>query len=212
MQTGHMPQLDGLRALAVMGVIVHHTMPYRYRPGLPLGTASVWIFYCLSGYLITGILAAARDRAEATGASLGGVWRAFWVRRALRIFPLYYAALAALAVMGVEAVRQEWPWSAAYLMNLRLAWLGRFPAATSHFWSLSVEEQFYLLWPPVCLFVPRRHLARVAAGCVVAAPLIRFAIYKATWDPIAAAFLTPCCLDGLAIGAVLALTRWTPPR
>jgi peptidoglycan/LPS O-acetylase OafA/YrhL len=209
---GHMPQLDGLRALAALAVVTHH-MTRIAGPGTWLariGPEAVWLFFVLSGFLITGILVEARDRAAAVGEPMRRVWGAFWVRRALRIFPLYYAALAVALACGFEGVRREWPWFAAYLVNLRPAIVGEAVPSLGHFWSLAVEEQFYLLWPPLCLWLPRDRLALVATAAVVAAPIWRIAMARAGLNSTAIDFATPCCLDGLCLGALAAIRRPPP--
>src|SRR4051794_6018874 len=89
----HMTQLDGLRALAVLAVIAHHTLPEALCEYLELGRVGVRLFFVLSGFLITGILLRARDQAEGEGGSIARVIGAFYARRFLRIFPLYYAIL-----------------------------------------------------------------------------------------------------------------------
>jgi peptidoglycan/LPS O-acetylase OafA/YrhL len=206
----HMPQLDGLRACAAMAVVfVHTTQLGSPWPAVAWwGGAGVWLFFVLSGFLITGILLGARSQAEAVGEPLARVWGAFWVRRALRIFPLYYAALAAVAAAGWS--RQELPWFAAYLGNVWLVLPDHWSGTLAHFWSLCVEEQFYLLWPPLCLWLPRAALIRVAVVAVVMGPVARLALPIAGL-PKGALFLTPSCLDALGLGAVLAISRRTPP-
>src|SRR5262249_20351356 len=113
---GHLPQLDGLRALAVLAVVAHHTMP-GVRDQLDPGPAGVRLFFVLSGFLSTGILLRARADAEAAGGGFARVLGAFYARRFLRIFPVYYAALLAAAVLGLPLVRESLPWHLTYLSN-----------------------------------------------------------------------------------------------
>ncbi len=205
----HMPQLDGLRAIAVFLVILLHTTPVSHYTGAP-GAIGVWLFYCLSGFLITGILLDARQDAEGSGESRPRVWRAFWVRRALRIFPLYYAVLAAV-LLWPGAIRQEWGWYAGFFANWRFAWVGQWHNTLAHFWSLAVEEQFYLVWPLACLWLPQRILLRTAIVAIAVAPVSRLILAAAGFNEIAVTCSTLSCLDGLGLGAVLAITRWKPP-
>jgi peptidoglycan/LPS O-acetylase OafA/YrhL len=124
---------------------------------LPVGWLGVDLFFALSGYLITGILLDAR------GAPVGAVFRAFYARRALRIFPLGFLLLAvvflALPLVTYERVPlhvQAWYW--LYASNWRS---GNSPGALMylrHFWSLAVEEQFYLVWPMAVLLISTRRL------------------------------------------------------
>src|SRR5436309_1918792 len=142
---GYVPQLDGVRALAVSLVVAehytHHELP------LATGRTGVILFFILSGFLITGILLDAREWARAAGVPRPPVLRRFYGRRFLRIFPLYYASLAVLYAAGVPDVKGYAGWHLAYLSNVLFCRLGAWPAATAHLWSLAVEEQFYLAWP-----------------------------------------------------------------
>jgi peptidoglycan/LPS O-acetylase OafA/YrhL len=209
--TSHeLPQLYGLRALAVLAVVIAHSTTVTHRLGLSLGSFGVYLFFVLSGYLITGILVRSREKAERLGVGLDRVWFAFLARRALRIFPLYYAALLVAITLGLGDARHEWPWYAAFLPNVRIAYQGEWPDALGHFWSLAVEEQFYLLWPVACFFIPRRHLLRLAIVCVVSAPMLRFLLLCTSVSDISSVTWMPCCLDGLGLGAVLALTGRAP--
>ena len=149
-----LPTLDGLRAIAVLLVVPHNLnliatygSPDLFVAAVHRGWIGVQLFFVLSGFLITGILLDARDAPD--------YYRSFFVRRVLRIFPLYYATLLVLFVLlpafGLlpSSFRRDpmvelsyW----AYFSN----WYGPFhqgPEAVSHFWSLAIEEQFYLLWP-----------------------------------------------------------------
>jgi peptidoglycan/LPS O-acetylase OafA/YrhL len=151
-----MPGLDGLRALAVTAVVWHHSHPgFAALPISRNGFLGVDVFFVLSGFLITTLLLSER---RATGRiSL----RNFYVRRSLRIFPLYYLVLAFLAIYfmvmnagaNAAAFFHELPWHASYTSN----WvpLESLMAIT---WSLSTEEQFYLVWPPVLAWCGARWL------------------------------------------------------
>jgi len=154
---GHIPALDGLRGLAVAAVFALHYHPNE-QLGPPLlrmidraallGWAGVSLFFALSGFLITGIL----------WDNLGcqNWWRNFYVRRSLRIFPLYYAVLAAVTAIAL-AMGSSWKATSKIVIDFLylsdIPWLWRemfgFPLQNElvHFWSLAVEEQFYLLWP-----------------------------------------------------------------
>jgi peptidoglycan/LPS O-acetylase OafA/YrhL len=189
------PALDGLRAIAVLGVIASHSGIFG------LGWLGVDLFFALSGYLITGILVDAKSAGGAGGAREYFV--PFYMRRALRILPL--AWLVAL-IMG--AVRGEWtgiPWYMGYLVN----WLPASPPPTDlgHYWSLAVEEQFYLAWPAVVFYASRRGLLRASLAILALDMACRFAF--SMWPP---SFATPQFLDlasfaradALVVGALLA--------
>lgn len=204
----YLPQLDGLRALAAVAVVLHHNL-WRdgalgeIRAAAHLGEAGVRLFFVLSGFLITGILLRARGS--------NGALRAFYARRFLRIFPLYYLVVVAVAAMGQPLMREELGWNLAYLENFSVAARGGFPGPpVSHLWTLSVEEQFYLLWPLVVLFAPRRALLPVALSTLLVAPASRLALLLGTGNAAAAAVVTTSCLDTLGAGAALAIAGRMP--
>lgn len=115
-----------------------------------MGYLGVRLFFVLSGFLITGIL-------------LDGIgFRKFYWRRSLRIFPAYYAALGVYALLDIESIREGWPYLLTYSQNVYFA-MGGNTELVGHFWSLAVEEQFYLLWPLAILAMPRRSAPLVLA-------------------------------------------------
>jgi peptidoglycan/LPS O-acetylase OafA/YrhL len=197
-------QLDSLRALATAIVVFVHT---RVRGNLladvgPLGLA---FFFVLSGYLITGILLDAHDRADEAGIGRGGVLWRFYVRRFLRIFPLYYGVLLIAVLLGEPVTRQYIAELATYRTNFLLAGLGRNVAPITPLWSLSVEEHFYLFWPLIVLFVSRRmlwgSLALMVAGSFLSRGIrvLQHASYQAVAWP------TYCAVDSIALGCALAI-------
>lgn len=204
-----MPQLDGVRAFAAGMVVCYHF----YRPlreYVHLGGIGVRVFFVLSGFLITGILLRTRLQVDEAGATRGHALRRFYIRRVLRIFPLYYFALAIAWLGRVSDVREGLWWHVAYLSNVRFflenaATPGVWGGQVSHFWSLAVEEQFYLLWPWIILFAPRRWLPGVALGLAALGPVFRYLVGTATGNDITPVLL-PGCIDSLALGAYLAMT------
>lgn len=206
----YMPQLDGLRALAAIAVVLHHNL---WRGGwlgaargtVHLGDTGVRLFFVLSGFLITGILLRARR-----GTSAPAALRSFYARRFLRIFPLYYAVVLGLALLGQPLIRSTLPWNLAYLANFKLALLGDFPGPpVSHLWTLSVEEQFYLVWPLVVLFAPERALLPAALSTLLIAPASRLVLLLLA-NETAATVVTTSCLDTLGAGAALAILGRVP--
>jgi len=218
------PALDGLRGLAVLMVVLsHYCVPAN--PDATMSPASaiffqlmasggvgVDLFFVLSGFLITGILYDSRRTTH--------YFRDFYARRALRIFPLYYGVLAFIFFVAPQFRPLVSPYSAhtpdhpawlwLYAVNICTGlktppdqiivsdWLG-----VAHFWSLSVEEHFYLLWPAVVLFCNRRALLRLSAGVMVAAFALRVVLYS-QGEVYPARWFTPCILDSLAVGSFLA--------
>jgi peptidoglycan/LPS O-acetylase OafA/YrhL len=212
----HLPALDAVRGLAIVLVLLFHlSEPFRLRESTVVGTALArgWIgvdlFFVLSGFLITGILIDTRGAPN--------YFSSFYLRRVLRIFPLYYGVLALWFGVGAHLGdasffgpdRQRWYW--CYLSN----WgdpFGHGIGALSHFWSLAVEEQFYLVWPLLVALASRRQLVVGCAALMALAPLLRGAIL---WHGGAAAVeaahrLTPARLDVLATGALLAVVVREP--
>lgn len=212
----HRIQLDGVRAFAIFAVFMEHWTPWgsALRGALPWGSLGVRLFFVLSGYLITDILVRNRVRAEATGVPRLVVLRRFMARRVLRIFPALYLVAVAMAVLGLGASRETLPYTLTYTANLYFAALGTWPAAVAHFWSLGVEEQFYLCWPWLMLFAPRRRLALVVVAAIGLAPLARLVVIALGGNQVSVMCLPTSCLDTLGAGALLALSqrRLAPER
>lgn len=202
--TGHMPQLDGLRAVAVGAILWHHWMPQKYQGSIPWA-AGVQLFFVLSGFLITGLLLDARGDSERfDGARIVRIWRNFYLRRALRLFPLYYLVLACLAVAGMIGIGEQLVWHVFYASNYYIIVQGQWITFGSHFWTLAVEEQFYLCWPLLVLLVPLRRMGAVLMLVVAVGPLFR--AFGGLWFPQIRMWwlATPAQFDALGIGALLA--------
>ncbi len=205
---GYLPQLDGLRALAVALVVIHHAFlddPRALLTALSLGAVGVRMFFVLSGFLITGILLDMRQRQLPLGAAL----RTFYIRRILRIFPLYYLALGVLWLLNFPNFRATALWHLFYGTNFYIT--GHPSTALTgygHFWSLAVEEQFYLLWPLAILALPRRWLKPLLLTCVAGSVgyrlVARFALHGSWWNSHIPLW---GCVDALALGALLASLR-----
>ncbi len=206
----HMPALDGLRGVAVL-LVLFHTFDLISRTGalddtLNAGWIGVQLFFVLSGFLITGILLDTRDSPT--------YYRTFFTRRVLRIFPLYYLVLFVAFVivpfdMDVPASHgshQFWLWT--YTNNFA-APFGKEEHAFPHFWSLAVEEQFYLVWPVVVRLAGRRGVAIIAPLAVVLAIAARI-FARQHYGEEAAYMFTPCRMDALALGALAAVMVRAP--
>jgi peptidoglycan/LPS O-acetylase OafA/YrhL len=179
------------------------------------GSYGVDLFFVLSGFLITGILYDAHNEPH--------YFRNFYMRRLLRIFPLYYGVLALVFVVAplipllqgatldhlVE--RQAWAW--LYAVNIRVAMDGEWSLSyINHFWSLAVEEHFYFFWPLVVFLLARRPRALIAVSlavslCAMLAGVTGSLVGLSWW---VTGTLTPFRLDGLALGAFLAVTARHP--
>jgi peptidoglycan/LPS O-acetylase OafA/YrhL len=152
----HKKQLDGLRFIAFLLVFLHH-----FAPNAPnsFGATGVNLFFALSGFLITRIILIYE-----TG-SLKHDLGIFYVRRTLRIFPVYYLFCAWLLLAGLL----PYPiWQFTYLWNIKVFLLGHAHSFVNHFWSLCVEEQFYLSFPPLVLITPKQHRLKLIAALILA--------------------------------------------
>lgn len=198
------PQLDGLRAVALAAVAWSQWEPDS-QFGIPFG-AGVHLFFVLSGFLITTILLAIRDL-PSRAAGL----RAFYLRRALRIVPAFYLALALAWAADVALFRETAAWHASFLTNLLVFVTQTWPGSMGHFWPLAVEAQFYAAWPWLIVFAPRRWLVPGVVAAVVAAPVFRWLLIANGHRADLLAVLTPGSLDSLGMGALLALAAQAPP-
>lgn len=201
---GHMPQLDFLRTVAVFAVIFSHYAP-EYFTNYNWGYAGVGLFFVLSGFLITGILLRARDKNEAMGSSKFVSLKRFYIRRTLRIFPLYYATVFYCLYVS-PPLRETWLWHLTYAVNFQMAMTGKWVGVTGPFWSLGVEEQFYLLWPWIVLFVPYRRFLLLMAVLVAVGPVSRLICAIGGYNDNAVFYLPTSCLDFLALGSLLAFS------
>jgi peptidoglycan/LPS O-acetylase OafA/YrhL len=216
----YMPGLDGLRAIAVLGVIVYH-LGFGWASG---GLLGVGVFFTLSGYLITDILLAQVRR--------GGIKLApFWLARARRLLPaLFVMLIVVLAWVTLIGPHQPPDFrdaaisAAAYVNNWWLifhhvSYFERFgpPSPLNHLWSLSIEEQFYLIWPFLLLlgtrFVKevdystgvRFRLAGVTLGAALVSAILMVVIYKPSLDPSRVYYGTDTRAQELLFGAALAM-------
>jgi peptidoglycan/LPS O-acetylase OafA/YrhL len=215
----YLPGLDALRALAVTAVFAYHAIP----GDAPGGFIGVDIFFVLSGYLITSLLL--REFESRGGISLRG----FWARRARRLFPAVWLLIAVCLVISAVfipdsliATRRDALASLLYVQNWNLILesqsyfgaIGR-PPLLQHLWTLSIEEQFYLVWPLVLLAVlPRLRARGLLAVCLTGAlgsTLLMWALYAPDKDPSRVYFGTATRAAPLLLGAALAIV-WPAGR
>lgn len=229
-QRGHVPELDGIRGIACLSVLIAHcivlplliglppSVPERAQlaASLPLLISGVDLFFVLSGFLIGGILIDNRDSSN--------FFRAFWTRRIARIFPVHYLLIATYVVaVGVRAnfdlpqldlwlLKEPLPvWSyATFTQNFQMVahdyggpvWLG----VT---WSLAIEEQFYFLFPFLVYFLSRRALICVVIAGALIAPILRAAV-ELKYGFWAFYVLLPCRMDPLMYGVLGAIIVRSP--
>ena len=211
----YLQPLDGIRGLAILMVICCHAFESNYQTGGLLvrfvgflfyyGHFGVDLFFVLSGFLITGILF------DSLGDS--GFFRKFYARRALRIFPLYYGVLLVLFVL-THPLHLHWGsmgWLLlTYLQNLHPYAISNFAPGSGiglyHFWSLAVEEQFYLVWPAVVFFVRgKRGLLVTTLAASAGALLLRLSLLAGGVPAIDIHVTTICRADSLLLGGSLAM-------
>ena len=210
-----MPSLDGLRAVSILMVCYGHLCGTRHFPvsideyGRWCGDVAhlgVLVFFVISGFLITSLLMGERETAGEISL------KRFYLRRIVRIFPAFYAFILVMAIATAAGVVQlsgrDFAHALTYTVNFEV---GR-SMQIGHLWSLSVEEQFYLLWPLTLLALRGRRALAVAVAAIFVGPLVRFAIHE--WisrvDPrFPGEMLTsfPAMFDYLAAGCALALLR-----
>jgi peptidoglycan/LPS O-acetylase OafA/YrhL len=218
--------INELRAVAFLLVFLFHCdyAVFGY------GWVGVQLFFVISGFLITRILVDSRKTA-----SSGGYFKNFYGRRALRIFPLYYFYLGLLTILGLISLRgfgvdvndqikiflRDVPYALTYTYNFFTA-SSAFEGSRllTHLWSLAVEEQFYLVWPLLILWVPPRHLKLLFVSILVLAPLGRLALwlYLESANPSWAArpetviyVLTTSHFDAFAIGGLFSQIKIPRP-
>lgn len=197
--------LDGLRAIAALFVIIWHWIPQdSFINQFPNGYFGVNIFFVLSGFLITHILLIHRVDAEAFGMARKNLLQHFYIRRALRIFPIFYLTLSLMVVLRHQAdlklTMSELIASATYTYNFFLFSVKSWDLASIHFWSLAVEEQFYLVWPLLMLYLPKRYLLYCMLLFILIGVSSQLLLSDTNFGPI----LPHTCFDCLGIGGLLA--------
>ncbi|MGC4035937.1 MAG: acyltransferase [Chitinophagaceae bacterium] len=207
----YVKEFDSLRAIAVLSVMFSHFFAQFSVSGL-FGSCGVTLFFVLSGYLITQILLKEKQAYNleygSNIKSLFSVLKVFYIRRALRIFPIYYITLAILYGLNFESTREYFLYHLFYLSNFLYSFKIEFDHL-SHFWSLAVEEQFYLLWPFLILLTPARYLTiRLFLVLVAGSILFKFfLIWKYSFDTKSFELLMPSCVESFAVGAGAVLLK-----
>ena len=195
-------QIDALRCFSVLIVIFHHLPVMR---GGNLFSqffhhfSGVDIFFVISGFLITRILIKSKQNSESNKSNL----KTFYIRRFFRIFPIYYASILYLVLLNPGGYRDYFLNDLLYISNFKMGFDGTFASITPHFWSLSVEEQFYLFWPFLIFAVPfaRNRLIKSIA-IVFCVGVIGYYLFGCL-DKVFLASRTITCLSYLAAGGVL---------
>jgi len=204
----YLPQLDGLRVLAVGMVMLGHWVQWKWTHpalmALPL-VHGVTLFFVLSGFLITRILLNENHlRRQKKQGVLHFIGR-FYIRRTLRIFPLYYAVIFFLFAINLPMARELFPWLLTYSTNIYQSINNVFVGDFNHFWSLGVEEQFYLFWPWLfLLFSKSKRLLFAMIGIAVLGIFVRIYLAVEVGKWMATSYFTLACMPMLALGGILA--------
>ncbi len=205
------PQLDSFRFFAVMLVLVSHWTP-KSNAYLPNGCLGVTFFFVISGYLISSNLIYLKKSIDGgslptDGGSLptGKAFKIFYIRRTLRIFPLYFLVIFLLYLANKEIFEGKVLWYLTYLPNILFFRQKAWPGMLSHFWSLGVEEQFYLVWPLLIFTVKERWLKYLCPGIVLLSLAFKIWLFD-RYNPFFSYndLLTMYNFDAFGIGAILA--------
>lgn len=204
------PALDILRGLAIIIVVLYHN--FDNVPFFRFGWLGVDLFFALSGFLITDLLLKSRDSQY--------YFRNFYIRRFLRIFPLYYLVLALFFTLSPILFSEKGPettftyydenkvWFWSHFQNWLLVHKGPAPVPfLSHFWSLAIEEQFYLFWPLLLFFIKKLNVLRnVIIGLIATAIIIRITTWMASPHEVEAFYCSTFTrMDSLLMGCLLAV-------
>jgi peptidoglycan/LPS O-acetylase OafA/YrhL len=220
------PELDGVRGVAILSVLLAHFGVLAAPKGwvaniIGTGWVGVDLFFVLSGYLITGILIDSKRE---------GYFRRFYIRRILRIFPVYYVFVFLLFYVAPRVANHTGlPFNHYGLRDQRFYWLylANWRDATHqsryirHLWSLCIEEQYYMIWPLLVYLIPRNRLKYLCAAMFLVSPIARVAAFHDGVSAHALYRMTPFRLEGLALGSLMAvaardaqlrsrLKRWLP--
>ena len=209
------PSLDGIRAVSILMVLYGHLcgtrgfpLATRHAYDTPLGNLAhlgVLVFFVISGFLITSLLMSEREK---TGTiSL----KRFYLRRVLRIFPAFYALILVLAIAAWFGILNISPRDFVYALTYTVNYCPNPSWQIGHLWSLSIEEQFYLLWPLTLVALKQRRALIVALCAIFVGPAVRSGVLL--WaradpqSPLGDMAIFPAMFDYLATGCALALLR-----
>ncbi|QMU29081.1 acyltransferase family protein [Adhaeribacter radiodurans] len=196
----YIKQLDSLRALAIFTVIIVHWFPkdsFWYRLSELINAPT--IFFTLSGFLITNILLKERKKAEILETNKLTLIKNFLIKRGLRLFPAYFLVLGIyyfFPLITKDII--DFKYFVTFTTNIYIYKIQQWPAL-AHLWSMSVEEQFYLVWPWIILFTSRKYLLPIIVTSIIVGLNAQYILSKNDFSSV----LTLYCLDALAMGALL---------
>ena len=194
-------QLDALRAISVLMVLFYHWLPsVTFFHTHQIGPYGVSVFFVLSGFLITRGLLVDKDHVDSDKKTVANRFKNFILKRSLRIFPIYYLLLAFLFALNFETIRSEIHWHILYSSNILYFVNGAFSNGLAHLWSLAVEEQFYIIWPIILLFIPKKHLLTTLLICILLGSMNFYLLAGVPQGTL----LMPARIDAFAWGGLLA--------
>lgn len=199
----YIKQLDSIRAIAVILVIISHWIPSTNLINRILnGAIGVDIFFVLSGFLISKILFDNRNKAEELNISKSTLLKNFYVRRTLRIFPIYYLTIFALLLFSKSTgtnIQSAFVYFVTYTSNFYFFNIQGWDGMVSHLWSLAVEEQFYLIWPWIILFSNKKYFLHIISIFIFIGVLSQYLMSGVKMSSV----LTFTCFDAFGLGAIL---------
>lgn len=209
-------QLDTLRFFSVLMVMIGHWISWdsanEFVKSFHWGNGVIF-FFVLSGFLITEILYNEKTEIESGNSSFVQSIKNFYIRRTLRIFPIYYALILFLFYVNYKNTREIFPYLISYTSNILEAKTNNYVGDFNHFWSLAVEEQFYIFWPICILLIPKKHLFKFIIGTIILSMISRVCFIQFFPDKwMAASYLTNNVMFALGFGALLALLKKEKPE
>ena len=196
----YFPQIDTLRFIAAILVVLSHWLPNHWINDFQIGRLGVELFFVISGFLITRILLQLNYEAG----NLSDKLKTFFVRRVLRIFPVYYFVVLLTYLFNDGHIEKAIWWNLFYGSNFYMLKINQFTGIMSHFWTLSVEEHFYLLWPYLILLpAPKKVIYSILIAIAIGV-FSRYYFYHFEYSPMFTNIFTFSCFDAFAIGGFLA--------
>lgn len=206
MNDKHSIQLEGLRFYAVLMVMVAHWLQWQwgntFMKNIPF-VHGVTLFFVLSGFLISRILFSYKEVYHLKNTGSLQLIGKFYMRRFFRIFPIYYLCIFILFAINFENTRALFPWLISYTTNIYQSIHNTDVGSFNHFWSLAVEEQFYLFWPFLVLFVKPKQTLFMLISVIAFAILCRSYLYFSLENWRATSYFTLSCMHALGIGSLM---------
>lgn len=208
-------QIDGLRFFAIISVLIGHWISYDTRflliKHIPWAHGVI-LFFVISGFLITDILLNQKQKIDERKSTIAKSLKTFYIRRFFRIFPIYYLLIFFLFFINYPKARELFIWLVTYTSNIYEGLSGNYAGDFNHFWSLAVEEQFYIFWPLLIFIIPKKHLLKFFIVTLIlsfCARLGYYHLYPDNW--MMAAYMTPGLLLPLVLGALVAYFKREKP-